>query len=227
MRRQKGFTLIELLVVIAIIAILAAILFPVFAKAREKARQTSCLSNEKQTLLGFMQYNQDYDGHWPMQNGSGPVTIGLVTGASAVDMVNPYIKSQQIWMCPDASVLNGAASATTPPWYSAYIFNGLVVTAAGITDAALAAPAQTIVGREWGSAAANGADQYSASCYLVPAQGSITGDTSAANTLVFHNGGANVPFADGHAKWESQTNYQAANYTVGNPNNLPLTWTPN
>src|SRR6478672_5991246 len=61
MRKQNGFTLIELLVVIAIIAILAAILFPVFARAREKARQTSCLSNLKQIGLAFLMYNQDYD----------------------------------------------------------------------------------------------------------------------------------------------------------------------
>jgi len=65
MRNRTGFTLIELLVVIAIIAILAAILFPVFAQAREKARQTTCLSNEKQIALAFLQYNQDYDEQFP------------------------------------------------------------------------------------------------------------------------------------------------------------------
>ena len=62
---RRGFTLIELLVVIAIIAILAAILFPVFAKAREKARQTSCLNNVKQLTLAMMQYAQDHDERWP------------------------------------------------------------------------------------------------------------------------------------------------------------------
>src|SRR5450432_3744586 len=64
-RRRKGFTLIELLVVIAIIAILAAILFPVFAQARESARKTSCLSNQKQIGLGFLMYTQDYDSAFP------------------------------------------------------------------------------------------------------------------------------------------------------------------
>src|SRR5499427_72348 len=63
-RFHRGFTLIELLVVIAIIAILAAILFPVFAQAREAARKTSCLSNVKQLSLGILMYSQDYDEHW-------------------------------------------------------------------------------------------------------------------------------------------------------------------
>ena len=107
--QDRGFTLIELLVVIAIIAILAAILFPVFAKAREKARQISCLSNEKQLVLGLLQYAQDNDekfctgyigGH---DNG-----YGLGWGA----MVYPYVKSTAVFKCPDdptsaGSNLNG------------------------------------------------------------------------------------------------------------------------
>lgn len=122
--RRSGFTLIELLVVIAIIAILAAILFPVFAKAREKARQASCLSNEKQLGLGFLQYVQDNDERLP---GSAPDTsanpgpnwivagplaphgAGGVVIANAATLpanvtggaIYPYVKSAQVYTCPD------------------------------------------------------------------------------------------------------------------------------
>jgi prepilin-type N-terminal cleavage/methylation domain-containing protein len=101
---RRGFTLIELLVVIAIIAILAAILFPVFAQAREKARQTSCLSNEKQMGLGVMMYVQDYDETYPMAyyyiNGATSAA-GYVQWTGLVD---PYAKQLRgnatIWVCP-------------------------------------------------------------------------------------------------------------------------------
>ena len=124
--QRRGFTLIELLVVIAIIAILAAILFPVFARAREKARQTSCLSNLKQLGLGMLMYVQDYDERFP----SGPYSAGGAAGPlwdgdtihngwawmvyddpthgrPAVpshiylrDIINPYVKNNQLWLCP-------------------------------------------------------------------------------------------------------------------------------
>src|SRR5580693_3758166 len=92
---RPGFTLIELLVVIAVIAILAAILFPVFAQAREKARQTACLSNMRQMGLAVQMYTQDFDECLPL-------------AASATDtgflnwhhFVNPYVKNQQVWVCP-------------------------------------------------------------------------------------------------------------------------------
>jgi len=92
---SKGFTLIELLVVIAIIAILAAILFPVFATAREKARQTGCSSNLKQIALGFIQYMQDYDEF------ATPTVYGTNQGWAG--RIYPYIKSTGIFACPSDS----------------------------------------------------------------------------------------------------------------------------
>jgi prepilin-type processing-associated H-X9-DG protein len=102
--------------------------------------------------------------------------------------------------------------------------NGWVFTASGMGDASITAPAQTIAGREFGLV--NGNASYSASVYMIPNQITLGADASAAGTLMVHNGGMNVPLCDGHVKWFSQNNYQAANATVGNPNSLPLTWPP-
>jgi prepilin-type N-terminal cleavage/methylation domain-containing protein/prepilin-type processing-associated H-X9-DG protein len=118
-RKPSGFTLIELLVVIAIIAILAAILFPVFAQAREKARQATCLSNQKQLILGALQYTQDYDEAWPLSE-FHTVSTNTWAGASVTtpadvfghtpqrdafwsNAIQPYMKNTQIMNCPSAS----------------------------------------------------------------------------------------------------------------------------
>ena len=96
---RRGFTLIELLVVIAIIAILAAILFPVFARAREKARQTSCLSNLKQIGTAMMMYVQDYDEKFPRHYFRNP--SGTIVG-SVITVVHPYVMNVQVWNCPSS-----------------------------------------------------------------------------------------------------------------------------
>ena len=111
MRAHRGFTLIELLVVIAIIAILAAILFPVFATAREKARQASCASNEKQLGLALIQYTQDYDDSFPMASDAANVSwdtkISGYTAQKATWGSNPLI-----FTCPDDSSPAGPSNSS-------------------------------------------------------------------------------------------------------------------
>jgi prepilin-type N-terminal cleavage/methylation domain-containing protein/prepilin-type processing-associated H-X9-DG protein len=117
MTNRNGFTLIELLVVIAIIAILASILFPVFAKAREKARQITCLSNEKQLGLALYQYVQDYDECYPAGLVPGTPTTGTGWdngyGVGWAGEVSPYIKSPNSLTCPD--------DPTTSPGAGVYV----------------------------------------------------------------------------------------------------------
>ncbi|MCS7186725.1 MAG: DUF1559 domain-containing protein [Armatimonadota bacterium] len=109
---RRGFTLIELLVVIAIIAILAAILFPVFSQAREKARQASCISSLKQIGLGLLQYLQDYDERFPPEEriwnqfSSRPSCQWAATAANPFlrwpVLINPYVRNRQVYECPSA-----------------------------------------------------------------------------------------------------------------------------
>lgn len=105
-RRYRGFTLIELLVVIAIIAIIAAILFPVFNAAREKARQTTCVSNEKQLAIGILEYVQDYDNMYP-EGGMLTYPGYLIDQATAwPNLVLPYMKTLSVFRCPDDTLQN-------------------------------------------------------------------------------------------------------------------------
>ena len=139
-RKQSGFTLIELLVVIAIIAILAAILFPVFAKVREKARQTACLSNVKQLGLAFAQYSSDYDEKNP--NG---INIYAPGGAGWAGEVYAYVKSTKVFQCPDD---NTGTSSFVSYGYNSNNTIPSGVTATGVNSYALASynsPAKTVL----------------------------------------------------------------------------------
>jgi len=188
-RKTTGFTLIELLVVIAIIAILAAILFPVFAKAREKARQASCASNEKEIMLAFLMYVDDYDEkmmqiHNP-SNGTGCLPYW--------DLVQPYMKNRQILACPSASGVKGqclgnpSAAATGRGDGEAYMWQEHILKS-GIKMAEVDAPAGIIAFSE-GCCPYNGWWNWNR-----------CGQNSSSPT---HNDGVNAAFLDGHVKWHS------------------------
>jgi len=161
---KSGFTLIELLVVIAIIAILAAILFPVFAQAREKARQASCLSNIKQQGLALLQYLQDYDETYPSTVTEREGILDQETSPQAAlqysirGRLEPYIKggtsptSGSVWKDPSATVpwpiqsISGAPSASVVYWPNDYGFNideGRIASELGLANTGITAASNT------------------------------------------------------------------------------------
>jgi len=202
---RRGFTLIELLVVIAIIAILAAILFPVFAKAREKARQSSCLSNIKQIGLAFMQYKQDYDEVWPLNAYTVPSGAGSTyNGVTELwyHMLMPYCKNSQMFMCPSATynAMPAVAGQTKPAYASAsaygwpawHIGTTQYTLLSGVSDSQITNPSVWVC--------VGDADGY----YRMTAQ--QDGVYNEAMISTRHNGGSNFAFCDGHGKWLSAQN---------------------
>jgi prepilin-type N-terminal cleavage/methylation domain-containing protein/prepilin-type processing-associated H-X9-DG protein len=210
-KKIYGFTLIELLVVIAIIAILAAILFPVFAKAREKGRQTACLSNEKQIALAFMMYTGDYDETFPYTDNyeSGGYCIGDVNyyAINHKTILDDYIKSTSMYACPSCPLLNYAQYYTNPPQsHITYLVNlnlgGLILTPSyswamvqPCSQAKVSKPSSTIL--LWDSQDWDGTKWYGAASHT-----GFSGDAGVTR----HNGGMNVAMADGHAKWVNGSN---------------------
>jgi len=177
--KRRGFTLIELLVVIAIIAILAAILFPVFAKAREKARQSSCLSNVKQIMLAVLQYAQDYDETLPP---GALATPGPSDADDWYDLLTPYMKSTQILVCPSVRA--------TPSYGWNYqefgYYYGSFGTGWATQLGQITSPATTIL-------IGDNSDGVDRNRYLYR--------RDPARLPTRHNDGGNMGLCDGHAKW--------------------------
>jgi prepilin-type N-terminal cleavage/methylation domain-containing protein/prepilin-type processing-associated H-X9-DG protein len=226
-RIRRGFTLIELLVVIAIIAILAAILFPVFAQAREKARSATCQSNLKQLMTGVKMYSQDYDEismHylWSNPNASGQYFTWM-------ENVNPYIKNEGIHQCPSApktpsgafgacgTATKLASSYSWPAWipytYWTWLdgqpaFGGFPMPYPAANGACANAWSRC-VGTEFAEFPAESAFLIEGYYTTYPSAGTIFGSACGAGTsftytdrnFYRHNGGMNVGFADGHVKW--------------------------
>ena len=216
MSRRRGFTLIELLVVIAIIAILAAILFPVFARAREKARQSSCQSNLKQVGLAALMYAQDYDeklagcrcGTGFDKWGNGPGRIWWQ------GLLMPYSKNYQFFACPSYNnpMFYGETVPYPTPSDSIYRFHagyGMNWYTTAATDAgwfgsnnmgSIPKPAETVYISEGTSIVVGpcpGQAAYVWANWLAGVKGSLTYWLGAQR----HNDGANILFVDGHVKW--------------------------
>jgi prepilin-type N-terminal cleavage/methylation domain-containing protein/prepilin-type processing-associated H-X9-DG protein len=191
-RRQNGFTLIELLVVIAIIAILAAILFPVFAQAREKARQSVCLSNMKQVGTGLMMYAQDYDESLPVQTNQVQKFWLDSAPANWDRAIYPYVKNRQVYICPSTGKETYPGYQPSPDGETSYMGNAVVM---GRALAVVPNPADIIFIREHALTVGTSV--------LRPATAGV-GKYSEVNHPSYdalHSGGANKLFCDGHAKW--------------------------
>ena len=219
---KKGFTLIELLVVIAIIAILAAILFPAFARARENARRASCQSNLKQIGLGIAQYTQDYDEKYPFFDdettaASSPGTSWdpfAVSAGNPGTEIYPYVKSWQIFRCPSApdytSTTPGANVGTT------YMWNGVLIRATGLSMAAVPSAAEIVALQE--------APTADSRLYMRPGIFSAPSGYmywAYTNYNKLHFDGGNQLYADGHVKWRKSSNMCASDFGLANPDAGP------
>ena len=211
--RRSGFTLIELLVVIAIIAILAAILFPVFAKAREKARQTSCLSNLKQLGTGFLMYVQDYDETFPPAYHSHPwpdpypicpmwdITVDTSTFAEVgPGVIEPYMKNGQIRQCPSFKQQAGDTARTGYAYNTQYL--GVPTGPAALGS--VQDPSGTVM-------LCDSACYYSGATHGNNYLQAPSDPWTDGQVAFRHNTLANVAYVDGHAKAQKNKGKADAN----------------
>jgi prepilin-type N-terminal cleavage/methylation domain-containing protein/prepilin-type processing-associated H-X9-DG protein len=214
---RRGFTLIELLVVIAIIAILAAILFPVFARAREKARQTSCESNMKQIILACIMYKTDYDSRFPQNCTSSSATGCVAPGWDWMEVTMPYVKNQQVYQCPDADVNIQTCAPGVPRSFSGW--RGGYACNAG-KPGVIGQIGNGPFGNSWNRVAPNESTFQDVSSLVAIVESVTTCDmfcgvghagTDSGSTTGWdarrtdHNGQMNVAFYDGHVKSHQRT----------------------
>lgn len=249
---QRAFTLIELLVVIAIISILAAILFPVFARARENARRSSCMSNLKQMGLATMQYVQDYDETYPLSYyalPAGTPASSLPDGefwtANTVywpQLLFPYHKSIQVFWCPSAAFSNESVDGKPVPVNGQYGANSRIMPTSGasLNISSINSSSSTYLFLDWGtnSAVSNRSRTSSGNVAFLPGMGEAGGTcsmTSAAQKQDCisgrHFGGVNVTFADGHVKWLKSSviikeEINRNTYDSSTSSYLPSAWNP-
>jgi prepilin-type processing-associated H-X9-DG protein len=193
--------------VIAIIAILAAILFPVFARAREKARQTSCLSNLKQIGLAHNMYAQDYDEMFLAGRYNGVCMFGHNHTLGGNDAINdyygwfnhiyPYIKNTQVYRCPSETWDHCSSGGEVARITHAYLFNydGCRRTAL----AEIEKPAEQMINMDGQNSFVISSTNTKSTCMGAMGEG-----------LTRHNGGANIAFCDGHSKWMSRGSIDSA-----------------
>jgi prepilin-type N-terminal cleavage/methylation domain-containing protein/prepilin-type processing-associated H-X9-DG protein len=223
-RARSGFTLIELLVVIAIIAILAAILFPVFAQARDKARQTSCASNMKQLANAFMMYIQDYDETFPLRSpGPGQENIWFTQPPDArpgnqelrrsywIASTHPYTKNYEVWRCPSHREVQfvDPGPEVSKTYYWSYHFNGML---GAYPQAGVLSPANIpLLWEGYGKAASKvfsinnpNVQEPNAAAWPQVFRNDCSarfGFYSFGHTRYVHSGGQNFAYTDGHVKF--------------------------